>query len=629
MRVRSYPTMRRLNGFGAAREGGGSDSPDTFPAPAPSPEIARTVQAQGILTPDGFFSITVRWTAPEMRSPKDWVGIYRPGAPNSPSIAWKYVPTLGVGGILEFQVPPDGSYVARYFLDDGYGLAASSGPITVPIALPPPPPAPSPIIDIGQISAEFRAKRDAAIAIVNLAAGPAPLDNPSQLIPWVRNVFTLRASNPALSEAIAFIEAAYPPKADGSGGLFGALSAAGNAVVDGVRFIGGAIARGANAIAGVAGSIIDFVAGGFPTPADYEPENLCVTAWTDPPKFALLSAVAAIVFPPALLYMGVYVPPNVTGLTLGLAEALAKGGPERAISKILDPLYNAVADLAGALLDYAFNGNAALVRWAIKKVADRLPDDVLKGILLACSEAADSIVEVIQSANKLKDEAFYVGLGDAITRASQKFFEGNRGLRDTLSWIGDAIKGGGAAIATLVEKGAAGVQEAFAKLAEKVLGIPADFDRLTEKAKAEIAAAKAQIMEGGKSPLDLFHAFVSNLRSGVAAVADALRKLPLKIGQLLGGLIDLLGQLIAKAEAFIAGLMGLAQRWMEGAFNPPPPPVVVTPTPIPGPIPTEPTPASSGSLLLILGGGLVGGLLGGPVGAGLGAGAGAFLGKGK
>jgi hypothetical protein len=599
--------------FDAAREGGeGSDSPDTTPLPPPPrPEEAPTLYLSTVPTPDGV-SLSVRWTAPDLRSAKDWVGIYVPGAPDSPSIVWKYVPEGAHSGTMAFQLPQGSPYEARYFLDDGYTLAAKSNEGGI-VAQPPPPPEP---VD----------RLRAALAVINLAAGPAPISDPRQLISWGRSVLAMRESNPALAEAIAFIEVTYPPKPDGSGGLFGALAKFGNTVVNGVRWIGNTVARAADTIAGAVGSVISFIGGGFPTPADYEPENLCVTAWTDPPKFALLSAVAAIVFPPALLYMGVYVPPNVTGLTLGIAEALAKGGTDRVISKILDPLYNAVKDLAGALIDFALNGKPALVRWAIRKIAERLKDEpLLQGILLGLSEAADSIIEAIRDVTEaLKSESFYVDLGDAIKRAAQKFFEGNQSIRDTLTWIGGAISGGGIAIATLVEKGVDGLQEAFAKLAEKILGIPADFDRLSERVRIEIAKAKAQITSGGKSALDLFHVFVSNLRSGVAAVADALRKLPFKIGDILGSFMDLLGELVARAEAFILGLLGLAQQ--PEPESPPPAPAPAPPT---QPDRDEPAAPSGGGLLWMIGAAVAGGLLAGPPGAIGGAAAGALLGKGK
>lgn len=546
------------------------------------------------------------------------------------------------------------AYPTSYGFGAARGDTGSDGPTSDPLPSPPistvpiystpiystpiPPPAPVPVSQpprsLQQIIAEYanetRARLHAATTIVMLAVGPYPFSgNLSEILAWARRIKEKRESNPDVATAMDFIEQMFPPQPDGRGGLLGALAEVGEAAIKGVQIVGGAIVRGVSAVGHAIGSVISFVAGGFPSPADYEPENLCVTAWTDPAKFAVLSAVAAIIFPPALLYMGTYVPPSVLGLTAGLAQAMIKGGTERVIAKILNPLFDAVAELAGALLDYAFNGNAALVRWAIKKIAQRLPDSVVKGVLLALSTAADTIIDAIKSASRVTEEGFWDEIGKSVREAGAKFFGTNMELRTHLEWIGNAIAGGGAAVAILIDKQLGGVQEAFQTMAARVLGLGAEFDRLPERERAYIADAKAQVGSDGKSQLDVFHMLMANLKDGAASLADALKKLPFKIGDILGAIVGLLSAVLTKVEQFIDGLLALAGAWRDGMFNPAPPPMT-TPLPpaqeIPTPIVDEPPTGSLfGKLLFVAAGGIAGALVGGPPGLVVGAAAGAVI----
>ncbi|HIG29087.1 MAG TPA: hypothetical protein EYQ50_15375 [Verrucomicrobiales bacterium] len=66
-------------------------------------------------------------------NPKDWVGLYAAGSPNSPSIIWQYVDGTQSGneglasGTLNFEagLPENGNYEARFFENDGYTVLAT------------------------------------------------------------------------------------------------------------------------------------------------------------------------------------------------------------------------------------------------------------------------------------------------------------------------------------------------------------------------------------------------------------------------------------------------------------------------------------------------------------------------
>lgn len=90
--------------------------------------------------------ISVKWTAPETHDNKDWIALYRVGAPAEPlppETVWKYVPP-GTGGELQLANPGVGEWEARYFLRDGFTLAATSAKIVVVATEPIPDPAPDP-----------------------------------------------------------------------------------------------------------------------------------------------------------------------------------------------------------------------------------------------------------------------------------------------------------------------------------------------------------------------------------------------------------------------------------------------------------------------------------------------------
>jgi hypothetical protein len=74
--------------------------------------------------------VTVSWSGICAPTATDWIGLYLPGAPNQPSLAWRYT-TGGASGSLPFTIPAalaPGTYELRLFSNDGYTrLGTSSG----------------------------------------------------------------------------------------------------------------------------------------------------------------------------------------------------------------------------------------------------------------------------------------------------------------------------------------------------------------------------------------------------------------------------------------------------------------------------------------------------------------------
>ncbi len=76
-------------------------------------------------------NLTVSWTAPAGRPSTDWVGLYRTGAGNDSYVWADYTGGTATGSRSLAAPAQADSYEFRYFLQDGYTLAARSGPVTV------------------------------------------------------------------------------------------------------------------------------------------------------------------------------------------------------------------------------------------------------------------------------------------------------------------------------------------------------------------------------------------------------------------------------------------------------------------------------------------------------------------
>src|SRR3989442_9268929 len=74
-------------------------------------------------------SVSVSWTAPSGSSATDWIGMYQTGG----SLLYAYVYTNGAtSGASNFTMPQAGTWEFRYYLNNGYNLAATSNTVTVP-----------------------------------------------------------------------------------------------------------------------------------------------------------------------------------------------------------------------------------------------------------------------------------------------------------------------------------------------------------------------------------------------------------------------------------------------------------------------------------------------------------------
>jgi hypothetical protein len=83
-------------------------------------------------------TITATWSGIALPTAQDWIGLYIPGAVNSPSTSWRYT-TGAASGSVPFVIPASvaaGAYELRLFANDGYTLLATSGTFTVTAAAP-------------------------------------------------------------------------------------------------------------------------------------------------------------------------------------------------------------------------------------------------------------------------------------------------------------------------------------------------------------------------------------------------------------------------------------------------------------------------------------------------------------
>jgi len=78
-------------------------------------------------------TITASWTGIAAPTARDWIGIFVPGAPNTPSLAWRYT-TGTASGSVPFAIPATlapGTYELRLFSNDGHTRLAASNSFTV------------------------------------------------------------------------------------------------------------------------------------------------------------------------------------------------------------------------------------------------------------------------------------------------------------------------------------------------------------------------------------------------------------------------------------------------------------------------------------------------------------------
>ena len=100
------------------------------PPPAAAQISGYTLSASPSTVSPGA-SLSVSWTAPSGRPSTDWVGLYRVGDPDGSFLWWSYTNGTASGSRSVAAPSQTGQYEFRYFLQDGYTLAARSNPVTV------------------------------------------------------------------------------------------------------------------------------------------------------------------------------------------------------------------------------------------------------------------------------------------------------------------------------------------------------------------------------------------------------------------------------------------------------------------------------------------------------------------
>jgi hypothetical protein len=74
------------------------------------------------------------WSARSGHSQFDWVGVFTPGSSQYSFHAWAYVYSTATSGRVRLDLPVSmtpGQYELRYYLNDGFQLAAVSAPFTI------------------------------------------------------------------------------------------------------------------------------------------------------------------------------------------------------------------------------------------------------------------------------------------------------------------------------------------------------------------------------------------------------------------------------------------------------------------------------------------------------------------
>lgn len=471
----------------------------------------------------------------------------------------------------------------------------------------------------------------------------------------------------ALAHALS--EMPLPPSTYGMDprldGLWGTIKKGAKAVGKGVGKAASVVAKGAVAVGkgaaavgkgavSVVGKVVDVL--GLPSPADYDPERLIVIGLTDPVKYAVLLGAATIVVPGlGTAYVSGFALPQAiaTGFPMAVAKAYARGGWDQVIRNILDPIVDDLGSKAQFVIDYALNGNSALARWAVKKVAAKLPANVIKGVLLAVAESV-AVVDAVRKPGSLKEESTFISLAELMKKVGSSGVLGHGGGASTaVTTAGEVVHALAPAISILLKQGPGGLGAAVESTSRRVLGFsPSDIQALPEIArrefvKAKLAAARSIGFSGAFSDAQAPISFklVDNLSRALSDVAAALNKLPWGVGKIITGALKDVQAMVAQVKGFYAQ----AQQLAAGAGTPgqvqapvalpssptatsaptsstsaTPAPAQMAPTPIIRASPRSMPPASAQKLaltpaLLAAGGGMV---VAGPLGAILAGGAG-------
>lgn len=113
-----------------ANDNKGGTAQTTFAITVNPPSPRYTLVASPSTVAPGA-QLRVDWTAPSGSSPKDWIGLYKIGAPNTGYLWWQYTQGAASGKFTLTAPVQPGEYEFRYLLNDGYTEAARSNVVTV------------------------------------------------------------------------------------------------------------------------------------------------------------------------------------------------------------------------------------------------------------------------------------------------------------------------------------------------------------------------------------------------------------------------------------------------------------------------------------------------------------------
>lgn len=402
----------------------------------------------------------------------------------------------------------------------------------------------------------------------------------------------------------------------------------------------------------------------LPAPSDYDFETMFVIGATNPAKLAVMAAVAGIVVPAiGSGVVGAFAFPmslaSALPLVLPVTAARAKKAGEKFEDRLwrvlFKPIIRHLGKMAGALIDYALNGNSALARYAVREIAEGLGVTIEAGILMAAAESTQ-IVDAIRKPDLLREEGTLVSLGELILKVADSEPFKSRGPGAPLRLVGETLKTMARPVSVLLKKGPGATPEAFAALMKQTIGFtPEELGALSEDARRQIAKQK---LEAQALPAQIVRA----LGSAVGDVGKALGRLPYGAGKAIQDVLASVTKLSSDSLKFLDELDRIAKSPPPAPATPPPgaatpprasepqrpeppkppatppptPPVVVLQPPPPAqalppvsapsvppqerPAPAAPRKAAP-PLLPALVAGAAGGLAFGPVGAAVGAGA--------
>jgi len=407
----------------------------------------------------------------------------------------------------------------------------------------------------------------------------------------------------------------------------------------------------------------------LPSPEEYTPENLAVVAYTDPLYFAKLGAVASLVsYSLGAVYMAQFVPPNTLGLSLGIAQSLALGGPDRLVAKILIPLASRGLVEAKLILSYAGQcgigvnvpcGAIVYAQHLAQRAVDaglikKVPPEV--GAIVAVVARNIDLIKDYSNINNFKAAWLWSRTAAAMKEIAALFDPGTP--RDAVNIAANALKLFAKPIEFIAASGTAGIPDALDSLSVDILG----FSPIAFKNAVKQGVQQAKDFLSAHQYDDTKRQIVQKIGNAFKGMVDGLANVELfgigdEINKLIRPALDALGQMngiFAQAQSITGGQLPTGQSGVSSTTTATPttaldylalikarniivqqasaqvtpvvPRVPVKPPPVPSPSAPE---AQKGAGALVLAAAGTGFLVGGPPGALVGGLLGLAMGKKK